>query len=125
MTQVQVAHQLAVSPRMYRAPRLAVSAPRGLQGMRLTRRGRIVVWTLGLILAIVVTLLGARAGADGSPQAIEVGRHAVASGETVWSLAVGLNSGQDVRDVVAEILTLNGRTSPSLYAGEIILLPRY
>lgn len=125
MTQLQVGHRLPVSPRTYRAPRLSVGAPRGLQGMRLTRRGRIVLWTLGLILATLVTLLGVQAGADSSPQAVEVGRHAVESGETMWSLAVGLNSGQDVRDVVAEILTLNGRTSPSLYAGEIILLPRY
>lgn len=125
MTQVHFGQQLTVSPRTSQARRLSASAPRGLQGMRLTRRGRIVLWTLGLILATVVTLLGVQAGADGSLQAIEVGRHAVESGETVWSLAVGLNSGQDVRDVVAEILTLNGRTSPSLYAGEIILLPRY
>lgn len=122
MTQVQIARQsfagTSVRP-------LRVRAPLGLEGMRLTRRGRVVLWTGAVILAIVITLLGVRAGADGSPQAVEVSRHAVVQGDTVWSLAAMVNPGIDIRDVVDEVLALNGRTSTVLYAGETILLPRY
>lgn len=122
MTQLHIAGRQSVTVLV---PREQVPAPRGLSGMRLTRRGWVVAVILGILVAFLISLLGARAGADGSPQAVEVGRHAVQDGETLWSLAVGLNSGQDVRDVVAQILELNGRSSSALYAGEVILLPQY
>lgn len=126
MTQVLNARALPVAlPLTLPTARTGVRKSHGLSGMRLTRRGRVVVVVLGALLVAVITLLGVRAGADGSPQAVEVGRHAVAEGETLWSLAVGLNSGLDVRDVVDEILALNGRTAPTLFAGEVILLPAY
>lgn len=122
MTQVQIA-QRPLTGSLVRPSQ--VCAPRGLEGMRLTRRGRVVLWAGGFVLAVVITLLGVGAGADGSPQAVEVSRHAVVPGDTVWSLAAGLNPGLDIRDVVDEVLALNGRTSTVLYAGETILLPRY
>ena len=102
-----------------------VRAPRGLEGMRLTRRGRVVVWTLAFLLDGLAVLLGVRAGADGVPQAQEVGQHAVQAGETLWSVAASVGADRDIRDVMEEIIALNGRTGSTLYAGEIILLPRY
>jgi len=50
--------------------------------------------------------------------------HTVAEGETLWAIASGLAApGEDVRDVVAELVDLNGLAGAQLRAGQQILLP--
>ncbi|WP_251150720.1 LysM peptidoglycan-binding domain-containing protein [Cellulosimicrobium sp. Marseille-Q4280] len=91
--------------------------------LRLTRRGRVVL----VVLLALLVVLGARvgsavAGSAGEPEEVRV--HVVAAGETLWDHASALATpGEDVRDVVARIVELNGLSSSGLRAGQRLLLP--
>lgn len=106
--------------------RPAVARPAvGGGALRLTARGRVVVAVLALLL---VGFGGAvvAAGADASAphQGVQVVQHTVTSGETLWVIARPLvRPGEDVRDVVAEIESLNGLESGALRAGQVLWLP--
>ncbi len=92
--------------------------------LRLTGRGRVVVVTLAL-LGGLAGVLGAQAATAGSPApAVPVVTHTVAAGETLWAIASGVAApGEDVRDVVADLMELNGLTDAGLRAGQQVLLP--
>jgi nucleoid-associated protein YgaU len=95
----------------------------GAAPLRLTRRGRVVVVLLGL-LVVVGGALGGRAVADGPERGTEVTTHAVQAGETLWQIAAGIaGPGEDVRDVVDRLQDLNGLASASLVAGDVLLIP--
>ena len=47
----------------------------------------------------------------------------IAPGETIWSVAKALNSSGDVRQLVDEIIKVNGLTSSDLAAGSKIRVP--
>ncbi|GMA26412.1 hypothetical protein GCM10025864_41710 [Luteimicrobium album] len=61
----------------------------------------------------------------GSPhQGVEVTRHVVERGETLWGLAGTVaNPREDLRDVVQEIEQLNDLDGAGLRAGDVLLLP--
>lgn len=122
---VAVAHRTVAEPRVAHDDRRAGAAG-GQQPLRLTARGRVVVVVLGLLLAIGVSTIAARASADGpASSAVEVTRHVVLEGETMWGLAQQVAApGEDVRDVVLELVRLNDLPSAGLMAGQEILLPR-
>jgi hypothetical protein len=91
--------------------------------LRLTRRGRLVVLMLGM-LVLAGGVQGGQALADGPSRALEVVSHTVAAGETLWEIAsTQARPGEDVRDVVLELQSLNGLRSAGLAAGQQILLP--
>jgi len=92
--------------------------------LRLTRRGRVVIAVAAFLLACsgVVAAGGAQAGAP--HRGVEVTRHVVEPGETLWALAGSVASPrEDLRDVVAEIEKLNDLDGAGLRAGEQLLLP--
>ncbi|HEY0118215.1 MAG TPA: LysM peptidoglycan-binding domain-containing protein [Cellulomonas sp.] len=92
--------------------------------LHLTRRGRLVVALLALVLLFGGTLAATRANAEGPTSAPEVERYVVAPGDTLWAVAAGLaRPGEDLRDVVRDIEVLNGMSSATLIAGQQILLP--
>lgn len=98
----------------------------GLRGLRLTRRGRFVVWAFAIVLSVIVgAMLGGVAAAGEAPEGIPVTVHSVEQGETLWALASGINPGKDNRDIVFEIMRLNGMSDGSVKAGQTLLLPRY
>ncbi len=102
-------------------PVASQSAPDGR--LRLTRRGRVVVVALGLLLA-VAGVMGGRAVAESPQQAVEVQTYAVQTGDTMWSIAQGVaQPGEDVRDVVLQLQRLNDLADTSLLAGQVLLLP--
>lgn len=102
-------HARAVSPRP--------------SGLRLTRRGRIV------LAAFALGVLGGGLGlgqavADGPPAAIEVTTYTIAPGDTLWGIAAGVTApGQDVRDTIATIQDLNNLSDSAIAAGAQLLLP--
>jgi LysM repeat protein len=90
-------------------------------------RGRVV---LSLVAVACCLGLGAVAGsvADASSPAhgVDVVRHTVVSGETLWGVARSVaGKGDDVRDVVADIESLNRLAGPGLRAGQVIWLPAH
>lgn len=96
----------------------------GERPLRLTRRGRVVVAALSLLLMAGAGVLGSRAAADGPASAPVVERHVVTPGETLWGIAASVaRPGQDVRDVVVELQKLNGMGDSSLVAGEELVVP--
>ena len=112
------------------AVRLPVASPRRVAEdrhpapMHLTRRGRVAVILLALAVLLGGSLAATRAMAEGPTSAPEVQRYVVAPGDTLWDLAVGVaKPGEDVREVVRDIETLNGMSSVALTAGQELLLP--
>ena len=92
--------------------------------LRLTARGRRVVTTLAVLLALVVGLVGGRAMASSPEEGIAVDVYTVGAGETMWSIASGFAApGSDVRDAVAELMDLNELSSSALAAGQQLLVP--
>jgi len=96
-------------------------------GLHLTRRGRLARTLLVLSLAVVLaSAFGLKAGAGtadqiGAPTTfIEV---TVAPGDTLWSLAVRLADGGDVRALVDEISAINSLASAEVQAGQKLRIP--
>jgi hypothetical protein len=103
-------------------------APRG--GLRLTRRGRVVVLLSLVVLLLVAFSLG-RVGTQAAPRptsnhlSTPLPQTVVRPGETLWSVASRIAPGQDPRAVISAIEDLNGITDDqSLQAGQLLLLPR-
>lgn len=125
MSAITIEHAVPFGARGGRAPRRD-AAQRAVQPrpLHLTRRGRRVVTTLAVVLALAVGLVGGRAMASSPEQGIAVDVYTVGAGETLWSIAVGqAGPGEDVRDVVAELMSLNELASSNLAAGQQLLVP--
>ena len=96
--------------------------------LRLTRRGRVVVFLLALVAVLAVSvMLG-----DGSVATSEKGTPAptevivVGQGDTLWAIAsdIAADTGeQDVRTVMNQIEELNGLESGMLRAGQELRIP--
>ncbi|WP_024288738.1 LysM peptidoglycan-binding domain-containing protein [Cellulomonas sp. KRMCY2] len=106
------------------SPSAVGDSGRAASGLRLTRRGRLTVVLLALGLALVAGLSAESAMADGPGEALQVVTHTVAAGETLWEVAGSVaGPGQDRRDVVDELIDLNGLADSGLQAGQQILVP--
>jgi len=125
---------MAIGPARSRtAPRTAPqsgprSGPRGHTGtgpLRLTRRGRLVVFLAGLagVLAVLfVVLSDAATGTAERGEPVPVRMVQVESGDTLWTIASRAAPGQDPRDLIAEIEELNSLHG-SLQVGSRIAVP--
>jgi len=93
--------------------------------LRLTTRGRVVAVLLALLVVAASALLGARAAQAEVPgSAPQVERHVVRPGETLWQIASSVvGPGEDVRDVVADLVRLNDLPGSGLMAGQTIVVP--
>jgi len=115
---------MTVSAGLVRRPR---AARRPAQSATLTRRGRLLVTglTLLLLVAAAVVLTGgmpATAGTD-RPTEVTAQRVTVAPGETLWQIAERVAPGTDPRETVARILDLNGLQTAQVQVGTALLLP--
>ena len=100
--------------------------PAALRGeVRLTRRGRFVVFVAALLFVLGAALfLGAtsvatnHAGTDQPTEAVMVGE-----GDTLWAIASDLAPDGEVREMVATIKELNALDSAMLVAGQTLYVP--
>jgi len=94
--------------------------------LRLTRRGRIVLGTLLAIPVLSLSMLLASPGALAGDEFIEndFEYHTVLSGDTLWGIASMIDPGADPRDVVEQIMSLNGLTNATVSPGQQLALPR-
>lgn len=97
--------------------------------LRLTRRGRMVFSVLLVIPALIgAAFLGLNASpavAEGSSAPVSMSYVTIQPGESLWAIAEGIAPGEDPRDVIAEILSLNGLTTAEVVAGARLAVPVY
>lgn len=94
--------------------------------LRLTRRGRLVVFLACVAVVLgVAFFLGASSVATEEPGSAPVTEVVtVGTGETLWELAAERTvPGEDVRDTMLEIERLNALESTALDAGQRLLVP--
>ena len=103
----------------------AASAP-----LRLTRRGRVVVAVAAAILMAGVSLLAAgavQAANRSVPPGVaeqNLARVVVRPGQSLWSVAESADPGADTRQVIQQIVELNGLTGDTVAVGQRLWVPR-
>lgn len=113
-----------------RADRSFVSSPTAAgprNRLRLTRRGRFVI---GTALALPATALigslianGSVAIASAEPTVANYRYAQIEAGQSLWQLAVSVAPEADPRDVVADIVRLNGLPSAVVQPGQSLAIP--
>jgi len=93
--------------------------------VRLTRRGRLVVFltSLFVVLAVAFALAGGAVGTDAAGEQIPTEIVQVSPGETLWGIASEVATDGDVRSAMDEIERLNALESTGLQAGQKLRVP--
>ncbi len=95
--------------------------------LRLTRRGRAVLTALValpvVIGALVFALNGGMAAATGEQTHVTFHYVTVQSGDSLWSVAERLAPNADPRDVIADLVSLNGLESAVVTPGQQLAIP--
>lgn len=94
-------------------------------GVRLTRRGRLVVLMAALcfVLVLGIVLGGVSTASDEAGQARPTEVVVVDDGDTLWGIAAEVAEDGEVRSVMKDIERLNALESPALMVGQKILVP--
>ena len=107
------------------APAFTPAPARPRSTVRLTRRGRLVVFltSLLLVLGVAFMLAGGAVGTGeaGQPEPTEIVQ--VAPGDTLWGIASEIATDGDVRSMMNEIERLNALESAGLSAGQKLRVP--
>ena len=111
-------------------PAVAARGTRSRRPVRLTHRGRRLMRTAVVVLALMITLvvlsvsLGAMSSASEGSDGPTTRSVVVQSGQTLWSLASAALPGMDPREAVSRVADLNGLgTSARIVPGQPLLLP--
>ena len=107
------------------APVFAPAPARPRSTVRLTRRGRLVVFvtSLLLVLAVAFALAGGAVGTDSAGEQIPTEIVQVAPGDTLWGIASEIATDGEVRSVMTQIERLNALESTGLQAGQKLRVP--
>ena len=103
----------------------AVPQPRpATGGVRLTRRGRVVVVLLGLAVLFAVGLMlsttsVASESSEGYPTRVVM----VAPGDTLWDIADDVAGDESTRSMVTTIERLNGLDGGTIQSGQRLVVP--
>lgn len=91
-----------------------------------TVSGRLVARVLGYLAAVAVVVVGGgllglmlRPDAYAGP----TWEHSVSAGESLWSVAQGIQTERAIEDVVEDIRQLNGLSTDALQVGQELILP--
>jgi len=124
-------HQAAARPAVPR--RAARRAAPGLAPLKLTRRGRLVVTAMAVLLVAAgsVALAGAaqaigHSGATPRPgtAGAAITKVEVRPGQSLWTLAEAYDPNADTRQVIQEILQLNSMRTDQVQPGQVLWMPR-
>lgn len=109
------------------SPRVRPARSEALGSVRLTRRGRLVVFAAVLAIAFAVfTLFGSPAVSTGEAHHAVAQQVVVEPGQTLWDIAGDVAPGEDVRTVMAEIVDLNALSSAGdIRAGMTLDIPDF
>ncbi|WP_293783962.1 LysM domain-containing protein [uncultured Aeromicrobium sp.] len=110
-------HSVPLAP-----PTQSAAAP-----LRLTRRGRIVVFgAVALLLAVLSILLGASVAATDDAPTLPTTTVQVQPGQTLWQIAADANPRGDIRNTIDDIVRLNALPNASgLKMGTTLAVPVY
>jgi hypothetical protein len=113
---------LSLSP-AFQSTGTATARPRST--VRLTRRGRVVVFLMAfvVVLGIAVALAGGAVGTGEAGEQVPTEVVQVAPGDTLWGIASDISTDGDVRAVMNQIERLNALESASLWAGQKLRVP--
>jgi len=102
--------------------RSSTAVPRSTS-VRLTRRGRLVIVAVALLVAFAVGVFvtAASSVATQEPQATEIVQ--VGAGDTLWDIAADLAQPGEVRAMMEQIEKLNALDSSVLQAGQRLVVP--
>jgi hypothetical protein len=98
--------------------------PRYVPEYRLTRRGRLVVLLVGVLLALAVGVVFA-GGSVATGENEETRVHVVRPGDTLWDISSDLaaQSDGDTRDMMRYLQELNHLDGVTLAAGQRLVVP--
>lgn len=118
MSTISIHPTYAVRPA--RAPR-----PRAAGQVRLTRRGRLVVFlaSLAVVLGAALALSGSSTATRESGPEVATRVVHVGPGETLWQIAAQHAEDGEVREMVDELERINALDSSMLYAGQELHVP--
>ena len=105
-------------------PRPRAAARRGQAAspaLRITRRGRLVVLAVALLVVLLPGAWRAMATAQVEGPAHE--SVMVQPGDTLWGIAAAIDPGADPRSLIAEIREVNGLTQYGLKPNKVLLFP--
>jgi LysM repeat protein len=106
------------------APTVPTATTAPMPALRLTRRGRLTITVLLVLLGLAVSLLAGGVGQAGTTsQSVPVRYVTVAPGQSLWAVAGQVAPGADPRDTVAELIELNALSSSQVTAGQRIAVP--
>lgn len=107
------------------APTARELAPTARPQLRLTRRGRVVVFLAATALVLMAAvLLGATSVAtDESGPATQTRVIMVDEGDTLWAIAADLADDGEVREMIDTIKRINALDSAALQAGQELHVP--
>lgn len=89
--------------------------------LRITRRGRLVILALALMVVLLPGAWRAMATAQvEGPATLVV---TVQPGDTLWGIASQVDPGADPRALIAEIRDLNGLAQSGLVPGQVLTVP--
>lgn len=97
--------------------------------LRLTRRGRSVLATAGVLIASLIWFAAATAaqaadhGAPPHPAGHAMSQIVVQPGQTLWSIAAQADPAADTRLVIQRIVSANSLTSENITAGQRLWVP--
>jgi hypothetical protein len=92
------------------------------RGVRLTRRGRLVVLVFFLLVAGLGLAFAATASRAADPSG-DAPTAVVRPGDTLWSIAERHLSGRDPVTAVEQLRRLNGLTDYTIHPGQHVTLP--
>jgi hypothetical protein len=89
--------------------------------LRITRRGRLVILALALLVVLLPGAWRAMATAQvEGPQTVAV---TVQPGDTLWGIASQIDPGADPRGLIAEIRELNSLSQSGVAPGQVLVVP--
>lgn len=125
MSTISIAPHRVAAPRATARPAAAPARRSG--SVRLTRRGRLVVFLIACLAvgAIALWLAAGSAATHGAGDAGAVTVVTVAPGETLWDIAsdVAASGDEDVRGAMERIQDLNTLDGSVVYAGQQLRVP--
>jgi nucleoid-associated protein YgaU len=102
----------------------AVGYPTRRPGVRLTRRGRVVLLALALALAAIGVVLAAPASEAAGPEGAAP-TVVIRPGDTLWSITGRYLPSKDPFATIEEIRRLNGLDGYTIQPGKRLALPRH